>query len=111
MFKLSVYRATLLAAALVLPAAASAHVTTRVGNIYNGQNHEPWAPEVYDNETAAGVAPSQQQLMRQDRDVDAIGQLLLDRAKRAAQKFGTGLGTGGVEPGGVVKIEPEATAS
>src|SRR5262249_54994162 len=90
MFKLSVCHATLLAVALVLPAAASTQERTREGNIYNGQNHEPWAPGVYDSETAAGVAPSHQQLKRQDQDLDAMGQQLVDRAKRAAQRFGTG---------------------
>ncbi len=67
---------------LVIAAVALAQ-PARNGNVWDGRAHQPSAG-VNGSEAAAGVAPSDNTVQRQDRDLDTMGQKLIDKAQQGA---------------------------
>ena len=62
------------------PAAGSA----RNGNIWNGRDHQPDASTTRQAERTAGIAPSSRQQQSTDRELNAIGDQLIERSQRIA---------------------------
>ena len=94
-----------LCAVLLLPGTAVLAQPARNANRWDGQAHQPTAGSTHARESQAGVAPSDQHARQQDRDLNAIGKQLTDRAGQDAKIPGTA-NTYGVQPGGVVPIAP-----
>jgi len=93
---------------LVASAGAHAQVATREGNTYGGFDHQPTAA-VGSAEREAGVAPSPAQRQSEDQDLGRMNTQLLQKAQKDARKNPQSLGNPyGVQPGGVVKISPDA---
>lgn len=65
-------------------AQAAAETPARNANIWNGRAHQPEAGNVHADEHAAGVAPAEQRAVQQNRELDQMGQRLIDKANRAA---------------------------
>ncbi len=76
----------LLVAVVVLVIAAAALVQpARNGNVWNGRAHQP-AAGVAESEAAAGVAPTDETVRRQDRDLNTMGRRLIDKARQGTAR-------------------------
>ena len=74
-------RITMLAAVLATMASGTAlaqtQVPTRVGNIWNGRDHEPVPGDVMRKEQATGIAPSPQHQQANTDEVETLYQDLM----------------------------------
>lgn len=61
-----------------------AFAQARNGNVWNGRAHEPDAGNVIANERAAGIAPPAAQQEQENRDLDRMGQMLTEKARKDA---------------------------
>ncbi len=64
------------------PAPGAGAPPARIGNVWNGRSHQPTAA-VKGREAEAGVAAPDQQKSRQNRQLDRLGQKLIDKAQSA----------------------------
>jgi hypothetical protein len=67
----------------------------RNGNIWDSRAHQPDQGSVRANEQRAGIAPSESQARSEDQELQQMGQLIIERARRGAQGMGNQTGTGG----------------
>jgi hypothetical protein len=72
--------AALLAAGIFVPPAMAQ--PQRQGNVWGGAAHQPAAGSVQSDEHAAGIAPTDSQLQREDQDLAQINREVLQRALR-----------------------------
>ena len=64
------------------PGAGAGAPPARIGNVWNGKSHQPTAA-VKGREAEAGVAAPDQQKAQQNRQLDRMGQKLIDKAQNA----------------------------
>lgn len=95
----------LMFAVLLLTGATAQAQPARIGNVWNGEAHQPSAGPEQNREGQAGVAPDDQTARRQQDDLDRMGRQLMDRAGADAKASGT-TNTYGVDSGNATPATP-----